>query len=83
MADMSDLSPIQQMTLLEHCSNKDLWTLHGLLSGVSYSPSVEEMETEEEKTARKAYIKRCMTALLLETEEEMEREVKEMEAEET
>ena len=78
MADISDLAPIQQMTLLEQCPKEERRALHGLLlmrSSASYSaapPSVEEMErageakeveeTEEEKTARKAYIKRCMTA---------------------
>ena len=86
MADISDLAPIQQMTLLEQCPKEERRALHGLLlmrSSASYSaapPSVEEMErageakeveeTEEEKTARKAYIKRCMTALLMETEGE-------------
>ena len=47
MADMSDLSPIQQMTMLEHCPKEERRALHGLLlmrSSASYSPSVEEME---------------------------------------
>ena len=73
MTDMSDLSPMHQRALLEHCSKEERRALHGLLlmrssaSCSAASPSVEEMEreveeTEVEKTARKAYVKRCKTA---------------------
>ena len=61
MADMSDLIPIQRMTLPEHCSKEEWRALHGLLlmrSSANYSAapaSVEEMERAvEAKEERRA-----------------------------